>query len=210
MTLAANVANGVRPLPGVLDPRAFERARVDLGRCDICKEGKAVYRSRAAQANLCEGCYSRLVRERNGPGGGAMRGQARPAPPCSVVEADCQVVVVREFVPEVEHERAVVQEVAGDDVVRIDVPDFFNSFGGSHKHLHGVTSVLWSLMRQGWGCLSRGAGLSTAEGLRWRGENLVGLGWGPGGRGAWNTNAALRRLGEAVEATTLHPCDESA
>ena len=109
-----------------------------------------------------------------------MRGQARPAPPCSVVEADCQVVVVREFVPEVEHERAVVQEVAGDDVVRIDVPDFFNSFGGSHKHLHGVTSVLWSLMRQGWGCLSRGAGLSTAEGLRWRGENLVGLGWGGG------------------------------
>ena len=144
------------------------------------------------------------------PGGGAMRGPAHPAPPCSVVEADCQVVVVREFVPEVEHERAVVQEVAGDDVLGIDVPDFFNSFGGSHKHLHGVTSVLWSLMRQGWGCLIRGAGLSTAEGLRWRGENLVGLGWGPGGRGAWNTNAALRRLGEAVEATTLHPCDESA
>jgi hypothetical protein len=30
------VANVIRPLPGVLDPRAFERARVDLGRCDIC------------------------------------------------------------------------------------------------------------------------------------------------------------------------------
>ncbi|WP_445669596.1 hypothetical protein [Methanoculleus bourgensis] len=40
----------------MLDPRAFERARVDLGRCDVCKEGKAVYRSREAQANLCEGC----------------------------------------------------------------------------------------------------------------------------------------------------------
>jgi len=63
------VANVIRPLPGVLDPRAFERARVDLGRCDICKGGKAVYRSRAAQADLCEVCYSRLVRERNGRAG---------------------------------------------------------------------------------------------------------------------------------------------
>ena len=63
------VANVIRPLPGVLDPRAFERARVDLGRCDVCKEGRAVYRSREAQANLCEVCYSRLVRERNGRAG---------------------------------------------------------------------------------------------------------------------------------------------
>jgi hypothetical protein len=54
---------------GVLDPRAFERARVDLGRCDVCKEGRAVYRSQEAQADLCEVCYSRLVRERNGRAG---------------------------------------------------------------------------------------------------------------------------------------------
>ena len=53
----------------MLDPRAFERARVDLGRCDICTAGKAVYRSRETQANLCEVCYSRLVRERNGRAG---------------------------------------------------------------------------------------------------------------------------------------------
>ena len=59
------VANVVYPLPGVLDYREFERARVDLGRCDICDSGKAVYRSREAQVGICEGCYARLVREGN-------------------------------------------------------------------------------------------------------------------------------------------------
>ncbi|MDD3934523.1 MAG: hypothetical protein PHP55_11735 [Methanoculleus sp.] len=43
--------------------------RVELGRCDVCETGKAVYRSREARANLCEGCYSRLVREWNGQAG---------------------------------------------------------------------------------------------------------------------------------------------
>ena len=50
---------------GVLDPRAFERARVDLGRCDVCNTGKAVYHSPEAQTHICEGCYARLVREGN-------------------------------------------------------------------------------------------------------------------------------------------------
>ena len=54
----------VQPLPGVLDYRTFERTKVELGRCDVCKELKAVYRSR--EANICEGCYARLVREWNG------------------------------------------------------------------------------------------------------------------------------------------------
>ncbi|HOF97524.1 MAG TPA: hypothetical protein PLV90_10185, partial [Methanoculleus sp.] len=53
------------PLSGVLDHREFSRVRVELGRCDICDTGKAVYRSREARANLCEGCYARLVREGN-------------------------------------------------------------------------------------------------------------------------------------------------
>ena len=54
------------PLPGVLDHRTFERVKTELGRCDVCKTGKAVYRSREAQANICDQCYARLVREWNG------------------------------------------------------------------------------------------------------------------------------------------------
>jgi len=57
----------VQPLPGVLDHRTFERMNVDLGRCDICREKRAVYRSR--EAKVCEGCYARLVREWNGRAG---------------------------------------------------------------------------------------------------------------------------------------------
>ena len=55
----------VQPLLGVLDHREFERVKVDLGRCDVCGEKKAVYRSREAQANICDQCYARLVREWN-------------------------------------------------------------------------------------------------------------------------------------------------
>ena len=62
-------AAGVRPLPGVLDPGAFERVRVELGRCAICGVRKAVYRSPEAQTHICEGCYSRLVREGNARAG---------------------------------------------------------------------------------------------------------------------------------------------
>ena len=61
----AKVANGVRPLSGVLDPRTFGRVKVEIGRCDVCGAAKAVYRSREAQAKICEGCYARLVREGN-------------------------------------------------------------------------------------------------------------------------------------------------
>jgi len=65
--LKAAKRSRVQPLPGVLDHRTFERTKVDLGRCDICKELKAVYRSR--EAKVCEGCYARLVREWNGRAG---------------------------------------------------------------------------------------------------------------------------------------------
>ena len=56
----------VQPLPGVLDHRTFERVRTEIGRCDVCGAGKAVYRSREARVGICEGCYARLVREWNG------------------------------------------------------------------------------------------------------------------------------------------------
>jgi len=39
--------------------------KVEIGRCDVCGEKKAVYRSREAQVKVCEGCYARLVREWN-------------------------------------------------------------------------------------------------------------------------------------------------
>lgn len=53
-------------LPGALDHRTFARTKVEIGRCDVCGEKKAVYRSREAQAKICEGCYARQVREWNG------------------------------------------------------------------------------------------------------------------------------------------------
>ena len=58
-----------QPLPGVLDHRTFERTKVDLGRCDVCKELKAVYRSRETRTSICDQCYARLVREWNGRAG---------------------------------------------------------------------------------------------------------------------------------------------
>ena len=57
------------PLSGVLDHREFLRVKVELGRCDLCDTGKAVYRSQEAQTSLCEGCYARLVREGNARAG---------------------------------------------------------------------------------------------------------------------------------------------
>ncbi|WP_292521881.1 hypothetical protein [Methanoculleus sp.] len=55
-----------QPLPGVLDHRTFARTKVELGRCDLCGEKKAVYRSREAKTKICDQCYARLVREWNG------------------------------------------------------------------------------------------------------------------------------------------------
>jgi len=56
----------------VLDRRTFERTKVEIGWCDVCGTGKAVYRSREAQAKVWEGCYAKLVREGN-RGGGEVR-----------------------------------------------------------------------------------------------------------------------------------------
>jgi len=38
----------------VFDHRAFERVKVEIGWCDVCGTGKAVYRSREAQAKVWE------------------------------------------------------------------------------------------------------------------------------------------------------------
>ena len=66
LSIPGTTAGRVQPLPGVLDRGTFVRVKTEIGRCDICDRGKAVYRSREARTNICEGCYSRLVRERNG------------------------------------------------------------------------------------------------------------------------------------------------
>jgi hypothetical protein len=67
--LKAAKRSRVQPLPGVLDHRTFSRAKVELGRCDICGEKRAVYRSREGRTSICDQCYARLVREWNGRAG---------------------------------------------------------------------------------------------------------------------------------------------
>ncbi|WP_048152676.1 hypothetical protein [Methanolacinia paynteri] len=52
-----------RPLPGVLDHRDFERVNKELGKCDLCGEGRAVFSSKELQTNICEVCFGRLLRE---------------------------------------------------------------------------------------------------------------------------------------------------
>jgi hypothetical protein len=67
--LKAAKRSRVQPLPGVLDHRTFSRTKVELGRCDICGEKRAVYRSRETRTSICDQCYARLVREWNGQAG---------------------------------------------------------------------------------------------------------------------------------------------
>ena len=67
--LKAAKRSRVQPLPGVLDHRTFTRTKVELGRCDICGEKRAVYRSREGRTSICDQCYARLVREWNGRAG---------------------------------------------------------------------------------------------------------------------------------------------
>ncbi|MDI6898576.1 MAG: hypothetical protein QMC82_01960 [Methanolinea sp.] len=55
----------VDPLPGLLDHRDFTRVQSDLGRCDICNGGKAVFWCAEKRVGVCEGCYGRMVREWN-------------------------------------------------------------------------------------------------------------------------------------------------
>ncbi|WP_067048834.1 hypothetical protein [Methanofollis ethanolicus] len=57
--------SGTLTLPGVLDRREFTRVSTDLGRCSVCGERRAVFRSADGRALLCEACYGRLVRAWN-------------------------------------------------------------------------------------------------------------------------------------------------
>jgi hypothetical protein len=52
-------------LPGVLEHTEFTRVSTDLGRCSVCDEGRAVFRSVDGRARLCERCYGRLVQAWN-------------------------------------------------------------------------------------------------------------------------------------------------
>ena len=53
------------PLPGILDPRNFRRSLACLGTCCLCGKDAAVYHSDEERTSVCEGCYARLIRERN-------------------------------------------------------------------------------------------------------------------------------------------------
>jgi len=53
------------PITGLLDHQDFTRTSVQLGRCGTCDQGAAAYRCTEKQGNICEGCYSRLIREWN-------------------------------------------------------------------------------------------------------------------------------------------------
>ena len=59
----------IDPLPGVLDHREFERVNVPSSKCDVCHEGSAVFWCREKRVGICEGCYTKLVREWNGGNG---------------------------------------------------------------------------------------------------------------------------------------------
>ena len=74
ITLVQTAANGCKsakvngftqPLPGLMCAADFERASVELGRCGLCDEGRAVFRSCDLKPVICEKCYGRLVREEN-------------------------------------------------------------------------------------------------------------------------------------------------
>jgi len=51
------------PLPGVMCAADFEKVSVDLGRCGLSDEVKALFRSDGVRLSICEKCYGRLVRE---------------------------------------------------------------------------------------------------------------------------------------------------
>ena len=62
---SANVNGFTHPLPGLMCADDFERVSVDLGRCGLCGEGKALFRSCDLKLAICEKCYGRVLREGN-------------------------------------------------------------------------------------------------------------------------------------------------
>ncbi|MDD3407162.1 MAG: hypothetical protein PHP13_03675 [Methanomicrobium sp.] len=41
----------------------FERVSVDVGKCGLCDEGKALFRSCDLKLAICEKCYGRLFKK---------------------------------------------------------------------------------------------------------------------------------------------------
>ncbi|MBN2734802.1 MAG: hypothetical protein JXQ82_08105 [Methanomicrobiaceae archaeon] len=66
---SANANGFTLPLPGVMCAADFDRVSVELGRCGLCDEGRALFRSCDLRLAICEKCYGRLLREENGRGG---------------------------------------------------------------------------------------------------------------------------------------------
>ena len=58
-----DVRGSTLPLQDVLDHRDFERTTKDLGKCDLCGRGKAVFSSGELKMSICERCLGRLLRE---------------------------------------------------------------------------------------------------------------------------------------------------
>ena len=50
-------------MPGVLDHRDFEITIKDLGKCDLCGGGKAVFSSGELKMSFCERCFGRILRK---------------------------------------------------------------------------------------------------------------------------------------------------
>ena len=50
-------SSGIRPIPGLLNSAGMVRTSVDLGRCQVCNGGKAVWRDKEAGVSICERSY---------------------------------------------------------------------------------------------------------------------------------------------------------
>lgn len=56
---------GIIPLPGILTPEEFARTGKEMGTCAVCGKGRVAWWSEEGKVGICEGCYSRLLREKN-------------------------------------------------------------------------------------------------------------------------------------------------
>ena len=63
----------VPPLPGILAIGRMVRISNDIGRCQVCNLGKAVYRDPPAGTSICQQCYDREARAAGSAEGGVGR-----------------------------------------------------------------------------------------------------------------------------------------
>ncbi len=57
--------SGIIPLPGILSPEEFARTGKDMGACAVCGKGRVAWWSEDGKVGVCEGCYVRLLRDKN-------------------------------------------------------------------------------------------------------------------------------------------------